>query len=206
MLVVEMCQAMAGTRGPYTLRTRAARMASTRQAITEAAVALHQEVGPLATSVAAIAARAGLSRPTIYAHFPDDRSLLVACTAHYLGLHQPPDPSDWRAIPDPIVRLRHGLAEIYRFWTEVEPMAAPVMRDHAADPAREIGTGFIAWSDACCDVLLDAWAIPSGRRRRVAGVVGHATRFETWRSLVRDSHLTRTEAIDTMAAAIVSTL
>lgn len=180
-------------------------MASTRQAITEAAVALHQEVGPLATSVAAIAERAGLSRPTIYAHFPDDESLLVACTAHYLGLHQPPDPSDWRAIADPMVRFRHGLAEIYRFWAEVEPMAASVLRDHAADPAREIGIGFIAWSDTCRDGLVDAWAIPSGRRR-VAGVVGHATRFETWRSLVRHGHLTQTEAIETMAAAIVSTL
>ena len=59
-------------RGPYQLKCRAARMDDTRLRITQAAVNLHQEIGPLAATVTAIADRAGVGRPTVYAHFPDE--------------------------------------------------------------------------------------------------------------------------------------
>ena len=51
---------------------------------------LHEEVGPARTTVAAIAARAGVSRPTVYNQFPDDRSLFDACSALFRGLNPSP--------------------------------------------------------------------------------------------------------------------
>ena len=57
----------------YELKRRAERQQQTRQRIVEAAVALHTAVGPARTTVQAIAHQAGVTRPTVYAHFPDAR-------------------------------------------------------------------------------------------------------------------------------------
>ena len=43
----------------------------TRLRIVEAMVELHEEIGPVATTVTAIAERAGVQRLTVYRHFPD---------------------------------------------------------------------------------------------------------------------------------------
>jgi AcrR family transcriptional regulator len=50
--------------------------------IAAAAAALHAEKGANATSYADIAAAAGVSLPTVYAHFPTQRALLEGCTQH----------------------------------------------------------------------------------------------------------------------------
>ena len=65
---------MAATR-QYRLGRRADQQAQTRQRIVEAAVDLHTTVGPAATSISAIAERAGVQRHTVYAHFPDETVL-----------------------------------------------------------------------------------------------------------------------------------
>jgi AcrR family transcriptional regulator len=54
-----------------TLKARAERHEETRRRITEAAVALHESVGPARASVSAIARKAGVQRLTFYRHFPD---------------------------------------------------------------------------------------------------------------------------------------
>src|SRR3954453_12990085 len=64
----------------YEMKKRAERRQETRQRIVEAAVALHSELGPSRTSVSAIAERAGVQRHTVYAHFPDERELALACS------------------------------------------------------------------------------------------------------------------------------
>ena len=76
----------------YTLRRRAEQQAETRRRIVEAAVDLHGSVGPASTTFSMIAERAGVQRHTLYAHFPDERSLLLACS----GLAHERDP-----LPDP---------------------------------------------------------------------------------------------------------
>src|SRR5438552_15155801 len=75
----------------YQLKRRAERQEETRQRIVEATIALHQTVGGAGATISAIAARAGVERPTVYRHFPDERALLTACTGHYLALNPPPD-------------------------------------------------------------------------------------------------------------------
>ena len=75
----------------YRLGRRADKQAETRQRIVEAAVDLHSTLGPARTSVAQIAARAGVQRHTDYAHFPDERSLFLACSGLALARDPLPD-------------------------------------------------------------------------------------------------------------------
>src|ERR1041385_5391324 len=98
------------------MRRRAEQVDQTRQRIVEATVALHGSVGPAATTIAGIAEAAGVTRLTVYRHFPDDDALFTACSAHWLARQQPPDPQTWSLIDDPVERLRAGLADLYRFF------------------------------------------------------------------------------------------
>src|SRR6185369_10975404 len=94
----------------YRLGKRADKQQETRRRIVEAAVDLHGTLGPARTSFAQIAERAGVQRHTFYAHFPDERSLLMACSGLALERDPLPDPDPWRAIDDRRERLRVGLA------------------------------------------------------------------------------------------------
>ena len=103
------------TTRPYTKRRRAELEEETRRRITAATVELHREVGPAKTTISAIAERAGVQRLTVYRHFPDERTLLGACSAHWRAGHPAPDPSPWPAIRDPEERLRVALAAFYDY-------------------------------------------------------------------------------------------
>src|SRR5207342_40566 len=85
----------------------------TRLRITEATMRLHERVGPRDTTVSAVAEEAAVTRLTVYRHFPDDESLVRACSAHWRQLHPRPDPELWARIEDPVRRLRTALAETY---------------------------------------------------------------------------------------------
>jgi len=169
---------------PYRKSKRAVSELETRQRITEAAVALHQTVGPARTSVKAIAARAGVDRATVYRHFPDEQALFDACTSHYYARHPMPDPGRWIAIADRDERLRTALAELYAWYGETEQMLATGIRDveHVPAGSREAFLGYFQTVHA---------ALMVGRRERgrarlrLAGAIGHAINFHTWHSLVR---------------------
>lgn len=90
----------------YRQTQRAARQEETRRRIVEATVELHQSTGPARTTISAIAELAGVQRLTVYKHFPDERSLFSACTAHYQEQHPAPDLTPWMDISDPERRLR----------------------------------------------------------------------------------------------------
>src|SRR3569623_196336 len=83
-------QARAAKR-PYRLHKRAEQPQDTRRRIVEAAVELHSSRGPVRTTVAQIAERAGVQRHTYYAHFPDERSLALACSGQTLERDPLPD-------------------------------------------------------------------------------------------------------------------
>src|SRR5690349_9577062 len=84
----------------YTQTRRAEKQADTRKRIVEAALSLHVSLGPAQTSLSGVAARAGVQRNTLYAHFADERSLLTASLALFLERHPPPDGLTWRGILD----------------------------------------------------------------------------------------------------------
>src|ERR687895_1779230 len=113
----------------YTLKRRAEQQAATRRRIVEAAVDLHGSVGPALTTFSMVAERAGVQRHTLYAHFPDERSLYLACSGLAMERDPLPDAEPWRAIPDPRERLRTGLLAIYGWYERNAALAACVLRD-----------------------------------------------------------------------------
>ena len=93
----------------------------TRARIVDAAEALHGTVGPAHATISAIAERADVTRATVYRHFPDDESLFLACSGQWLSRQRLPDPGAWEptTIPGPAAA---GLADIYRYYRDGEPM------------------------------------------------------------------------------------
>ena len=113
----------------YTLRRRAEQQADTRRRIVEAAVDLHSSIGPAATTFSMIAEHAGVQRHTLYAHFPDERSLHLACSGLAMERDPLPEATPWRAFADRQERLRTGLAAIYGWYERNASLAACVLRD-----------------------------------------------------------------------------
>lgn len=187
----------AAPRRPYRKRRRAEQEDETRRRITEATVALHGEVGPAHTTVSAIAERAGVQRATVYRHFPDERALIGACSAHWRAANPRPDVSGWAAIEDPDPRLRSALGELYAWYDRTEYMMEKIIRDAAlVEPLREAIAGVAGWFDAAAGVLAEG---RSGDAARGRAAIAHALEFDTWRSLVRRQGLAPAEAVDLMA-------
>ena len=169
----------------YEMKRRAERLAETRRRITEATIELHRTVGPAATQINEVARRAGVQRMTVYNHFPDEASLLTACSAHWRALHPAPDPAAWRAAEDPGARLRLGLHELYAWYRETEPMTANVLRDAQILPALRpiIEGGLLRYLDQARQVLTEPFGVRGRRRERVDAAARAAVDFHVWRAL-----------------------
>jgi AcrR family transcriptional regulator len=184
----------------YTLKRRAEQQAQTRQRIVEAAVDLHSTVGPAATSLSMIADKAGVQRHTLYAHFPDERSLSLACSGLATDRDPPPDAAPWRDIADKRERLRTGLTAIYAWFERNERLIACVLRDaehHALTKEvteLRMGPYFAAFHE-----VLGAKFTAKQR-----AVLALALSFYTWRTLVRDGGLKQSAAVAAMVHAIES--
>jgi AcrR family transcriptional regulator len=174
---------IAKTRRPYRLQARAAGMDRTRERITRAAVELHGSIGPAATTMSAVAERAGVTRATLYRHFPDDDTLFAACSADWMAANPPPDLARWAAIDDPALRLRIALQDLYGWYRTTQAMRANLIRDIDALP-RDIAARIIAFPAAMRDVLETGWPDDGAPLRHAA--LGHALAFETWRSLTHE--------------------
>lgn len=182
----------------YTLKKRADQQAATRQRIVDAAIDLHGRVGPARTTFSMVAEQAGVQRHTLYAHFPDERSLLLACSGQHLEQSPPPDAANWRGIEDRTERLRSGLTEIYGWFGENAGILERVMRDAADhDVVREIsqmrfGPALRAWHDVLGAKL-------NAKQRAMLHL---ALSFHTWQNLVQDGGLKQAAAVKAMVHAI----
>lgn len=171
------------TKRPYRQRKRAQDQAETRQRIVEAAMTLHEEVGPRATTISAIAARAGVQRLTVYRHFPDETSIFRACTAHWLALNPPPDPAQWRSLQGP-ERCRAAVGALYAYYRESEPMLTKSYRDVALVPALQEPMAEVGqYLDTVASDLLAALDPHAGRGGPLGLTVRHVLAFQTWQSL-----------------------
>jgi AcrR family transcriptional regulator len=185
----------------YHLRRRAEQQEQTRQRIIEAAVALHTTLGPAHTSVQAIADRAGVTRPTVYAHFPDARSLLMACSGHVAAADPPPDASAWQDIADPARRLAAALSAVYAYYGRHEQLLDNVQRDVTMLPAlAEISEYRSRYLRTAREALVEAWPARGAARSRLRRAIGHALEFRTWQSLVRRQGCSVREAVALMTA------
>jgi AcrR family transcriptional regulator len=172
-------------RGPrrYDQKLRAEASAETRRRITEAAVDLHDSVGPARTTVAEIARRAGVQRLTVYHHFPDESSLFEACTSHWFAGHPPPDPASMAVVGSRSTRVRRGLNRVYGYYRENETMFAHWLRDAELIPELAVfaEVGYHGYLRDVCDALV-APTRGSADARRTLLV---ALQFHTWRLLAR---------------------
>jgi len=185
------------------MRRRAEQVDQTRRRIVEATVELHGSVGPAATTIAAIADRAGVTRLTVYRHFPDEAALFGACSAHWASRQQLPDPGSWSKIDDPAARLRAGLADLYRFYRAGAGMLTHIHRDLAVLP--ETHQEALRDGDNLVRSILTApFDRASEERHRLCAAVGHAVSFWTWRSLCLDQGLTDTEAVALMTGMVLA--
>ena len=183
----------------YTLKRRAESQAATRRRIVEAAVELHSSVGPALTTISMVAERAGVQRHTFYAHFPDERSLALACSGLTMERDPLPDASPWRAIEDRSQRLRVGLLAIYGWYERNAELAACVLRDAEYHPLTKeiIEMRFGPYISAHREVL---GAKLTAKQRAVLQL---ALSFFTWRTLVRESGLKQGAAVEAMVQAVV---
>ncbi len=184
----------------YTLRRRAEQQAQTKRRIVEAAVDLHGTVGPARTTLSMIAERAGVQRHTLYSHFPDERSLFMACSGLAMERDPLPPAAPWQDIPDRAQRLRLALAALYEWYARNADLIGCVLRDaevHAL--TREVSSLRIEPAMAAYHAVLGA-----GLTEPQRACLGLAMSYYTWRSLVREGGLSAGTAAEIMARAIGS--
>jgi AcrR family transcriptional regulator len=167
----------------YRQGRRAARAEETRQRIVEAAVQLHEELGPASTTISAIAKLAGVQRLTVYRHFPDEKAIFAACTSHFMTLNPPPQIEQWEDVDGAIPRAAAALSKVYAYYRRTQGMLHKAYRDIELAPALvEPFAELQAWLDGVCEDLLSKW---KGRRRKdVEAVIRHVTGFPAWESLI----------------------
>ena len=180
-------------------------MDETRQRIVAAAVHLHGTVGLAATTIAAIADLAGVTRLTVYRHFPDEAALIGACSAHWISQQQLPDPDAWSQIGDQAGRLAAGLTDLYRFYRAGAGMLANVYRDFTTLP--EAHQRFLRDRDSRFSrVLAEPFPGAPDQRRRLLALIGHAASFWTWHSLCVNEGLSDQEAVTAMTGMVLAAM
>jgi len=181
----------------YTLKRRAEQQAETRRRIVEAALDLHSSVGPALTTFSMVAEQAGVQRHTLYAHFPYERSLYLACSGLSVERDPLPDAEAWRGLT-PRERLRAGLRAIYDWYDRNAGLAACVLRDaeHHALTREMVELRFGARMAAYHEVL---GAKLNTKQRAMLHL---ALSFSAWRALVRESGLKQKAAVEAMVQAI----
>jgi AcrR family transcriptional regulator len=145
-----------------------------------------------------VAERAGVQRHTLYAHFPDERSLFMACSGLTNERDPPPDAEAWRGIADDRERLATGLRTVYDWFERNASLLSCVTRDaeyHAL--TREIGElRFGPYQKGWEEVL------GVGLTAHQRPVLHLALSFFTWRTLARESGFSADAAATTMVRLI----
>ena len=183
----------------YTLKKRAEQQAETRQRIVDAAVELHSTVGPLATTLSMIAEKAGVQRHTLYAHFPDERSIFQACSAEAHERDPSPTAEAWRGIPDRTERLTAALTDIYGWYARNAQLLSNVVRDVERHPlVQEIQKTRVApvrkgWHDVLGEGFL-------ADQRAMLHI---ALSFFTWRTLTQQAGVKQAAAVALMVEAVL---
>jgi AcrR family transcriptional regulator len=172
----------------YTKKIRAEQQVQTRDRIVQAAMELHEELGPRDTSISAVAERAGVQRLTVYRHFPDDTQLFHACSSQWLTLNPPPDSNQWQQETDPITRTQTALESFFRYYRKTQTMWSGVYRDAKEVPAMdEPLRKFHGYLDGISDDLSAHWQLRTKTQQRLAkSTLHHCLKFSTWQSLDRE--------------------
>ena len=187
----------------YELKRRAERQDETRKRIVDATIHLHQTVGPVGATITAIAREAGVSRVTVYRHFPDEVSLLQACTGTYNVAHPPPDARELLALEDPVGRLETALDRLYAYYSDNEAMLSSGADAMPTHPALAVALEpFFEGQRQLVDLLASGWEVDGRPGSTLRGAIGHAVALPTWRSLRQMQGLTNDQAVRLMVGMV----
>lgn len=189
----------------YEKKRRAEAEAQTRLRITESAVELHGSLGPAQTTMSAVAEHAGVRRSTLYRHFPDERALFGACSAHWAAENPPPDISRWAEIEDPEARLALALGEMYDYYRRTGGMIDKLLRDEGAVPV--VAEKFAAYHQflaIAADLLAQGRSLRGNAAKRTRAAIGHALAFRTWQDLTEAQGLTDDQAAEVMSRLVAA--
>lgn len=189
----------------YEKKQRAEAEAQTRLRITESAVELHGTLGPAQTTMSAVAEHAGVRRSTLYRHFPDERALFGACSAHWAESNPPPDISRWEQIKDPEERLAQALGEMYAYYRRAGEMIDKLLRDEDAVPV--VAEKFAAYHQFLAmagDILMRSRGLRGNAAKRTRAAIGHALAFRTWQDLTEAQGLGDDQAADVMSRLVAA--
>jgi AcrR family transcriptional regulator len=199
-------------RGKYKLKKRAERQEETRLRIARATLELHETLGPALTTRSAIAERAGVGRPTVYSHFPDELSLGMACSSLELSDNPLPDPSPWQEIADPERRMRVALGDLYAYFRRRERLWANILRDQempytnddpeAREADAEIMEPIILHWERMKASLAAGWKKSDESSGLLLSAIGLALDFQTWRAMARGQDLSDEQAIELMVGMV----
>lgn len=187
----------------YRQTRRAETSAETRRRIVDAAIQLHTTVGPAATTISAIAERAGVERLTVYRHFPGEEELSRACVAHGWERFPPPDYRGWARIADPERRFRTALTELYGYYAGVGDALLVIVRDFPRVPTlAALNAPYLAEWDEMRDVLARGWQRRGRRRHALLAAIAHSLDLSTWESLVRRRGLSEEDAVELLTRLV----
>ena len=175
-----------GVAREYKMVKRRDKVEETRRKVAKAAYELHATIGPARTTIALISDRAGLPRQTVYRNFGTMLDLYRSCIAFGLEMHPLPDPTRWKSIADPEVRLRLGLNELYRWFEAAESVMTNSLRDFGA--VQESAEAFQPVGQILkrtYETLCHGW-----RSSKIRPLVSLAVDFATWKKLRREQNLT----------------
>jgi AcrR family transcriptional regulator len=195
---------MSDRKRKYEKKARAEAEAQTRRRITESAVELHGSLGPARTSMSAVAEAAGVRRSTLYRHFPDERALFGACSAHWAEENPPPDIGRWAEIEDPDERLDAALSDLYAYYRRTEEMMDKLLRDEATVAVvNELMGGYRAMLDQAVEILTKGRGLRGKAAKRTRAAIGHSLAFRTWQDLTEVQGLDDLQAAKLMASLVV---
>ncbi len=183
----------------YTLKKRAEQQAETRQRIVEAAVELHSTVGPNATTISMIAEKAGVQRHTLYAHFPDERSIFQACSGLAHERDPMPTADAWRGVADRTERLIAACTAIYGWYARNARLMSNLMRDVETHPmVQEI-------QRTQAMPVVKGWheLLGEGLSAQQRALLHIALSFFTWRTLVQNAGVKQADAVKAAVAMVL---
>ena len=196
---------MSDRKRKYEKKARAEAEARTRRRITESAVELHGSLGPAQTSMSAVAEHAGVRRSTLYRHFPDERALFGACSAHWGAENPPPDLGAWEKIEDPGERLDAALADLYAYYRRTGGMIEKLLRDEGSVPVvAEQFAPFHQFLAATAETLMRGRGLRGNAAKRTRAAIGHALAFPTWQDLTEAQDLDDEAAAKLMSALVAA--
>ncbi|MBL8834955.1 MAG: TetR/AcrR family transcriptional regulator [Alphaproteobacteria bacterium] len=178
-------------RREYRQVRRAEAADATRRRIVDATFALHAAQGIAGTTMTQIAARAGVSVGSVYAHFPTYDDVVAACTAHASAAIAPAGTAGFAACATLADRVRGLVAEIFGFYERAvrfEQIRAEQDRFAALRP-------FFAAEERQRLTLTRAALAPFAIDGATTDVVAALLDAAVWGSL-RRSGLGQSEAID----------